>query len=334
MSLRRILIVTFIAFVVLVFGPLLVRNTHVRNAVDAISSTRILPSLFQNGGTRSQLPTLDIVVAMYQENVTALGEQLESIRSLSAFKDLDIRTIIYTKDQEASTAAIRADTNATIVRKLPNLGREGGTYLSHVLLNWDDLARHTLFIQAAVHQPEQMIDRLQHNFNKLTGVLPLNRMESCHCRDCHDPWEEANRFPRLAQLYSAINGELCPEEITLTYSGQMLVSAARIRRRNRDIYAHLQAVLQSDGAHWIHGDGRADWRFADDQDNPFFGHTLERAYLVLWDCANTSILERCGRWEHFVADAAPLDPAVPGWCQCLDGVEPQRRGVVRVALER
>jgi len=95
--------------------------------------------------------------------------------------------MVYTIDHETRIAAIRADTNATIIQTLPNTGRESRTYLSHILLNWDDLVRHTLCMQTAVHQPELMAKRIKHNLNELTSVRPPKHLESYHRHDCHDP---------------------------------------------------------------------------------------------------------------------------------------------------
>lgn len=321
LSPRRILAAAFVTFVVLVLSPVLIGYVHFSEALHKAfdSYPRLLPTLFQHGRPRSEMPTLDIVVSMYQENVTQLAEKLNTLRSLRSFEHIDIRTIIYTKDEDASLAAIHGDTNATAVFKLSNAGREGGTYLSHILLNWENLARHTLFMQAEVHQSEEVFRRISYNFNSRTGVLPLNHLETCDCRDCSDPWDKGSKYPRLAQLYSALNSQLCPEQITLSYSGQIIVSAERIKQRKKEIYEHLKEVLESGGDHWIHGDDRQDWRFADEKSNPFFGHTIERSYMVLWNCSDVSIVDRCRRWDEFLNDGAPLDPGVPGWCQCLDG---------------
>lgn len=320
LSPRRILISAFITFVVLILSPVFVGYVQFSQALDAVytSSPKLLPTLFQNDKQRSELPTLDIVVSMYKENITKLAEDLNSFRSMHQFNGIDIQTIIYTKNDDADLEQIRVDTNASSVHRLPNAGREAGTYLSHILLNWDSLARHTLFTQAAVHQFDQASQRIKHNFNSRTGLLPLNRLELCKCHDCSDPWDSASKYPRLAQLYSAINGQLCPEKITLTYSGQIIVSAERIKQREKGIYAHLKEVLESDQDHWIHSDEREGF-FRDEKSNPFFGHTMERSYMVLWNCSDTSIVENCKRWENFIEEKTPLDPNVPGWCQCLDG---------------
>ncbi|KAF2421227.1 hypothetical protein EJ08DRAFT_556841, partial [Tothia fuscella] len=208
---------------------------------------------------------------MYKENVANLANQLDQIRSLPSLQGLDVSTTIYVKDHEANVTAIQAATDATEVIQLSNVGREGGSFLGHIVLNWEYLARHTLFIQAEVHSLEDVKGKIIDYFNVNTGVLPLGYLASCNCLSCTDSWDAARTFPRLAQLYSALNGEMCPQEITLSYLGAMLVSAKRIRQRPLKVYEHLRAVLESDMDHWIHTDPREDWAFRDDPSEPYFG---------------------------------------------------------------
>jgi hypothetical protein len=322
LSSRRILAAIFISLVILLLNAAKIGYDDFREAPEMASRvTPVLhPTLSQHGISRADTPTLDIVVSMYKENLTALAEDLHHLRDLPCFQGIDIRTIIYTKDDNANLSSIYHATNATQITQLPNAGREGGTYLSHILLAWDDLARHTIFIQAALHHASYVRQRITHNFNARTGVLPLQAMAACVCHSCTDAWNSQVKFQRLAEIYSALNSKLCPEEITICYSGQILVSARRIRRRKKEIYEHLKGVLESDMDHWIHKDEKADW-FADEVTNPYFGHTIERSYMVLWGCDDTSIVQKCAEWERLVEGGVSQDKEVPGWCQCLDGDE-------------
>jgi hypothetical protein len=314
LSSRRILPAILIFLVILQLNPSRIDYGHFR----AYSITHELPpTLFRNGKSRSDTPTLDIVVSMYKENVAFLTGELRLLRNLPCFHGIDIRTIIYTKDADANLSSLSYATGAAMTIQLPNTGREGGTYLSHILLAWDDLARHTLFMQADPHNPTHARQRLRHNFNARTGVLPLGGLATCECRSCVDSWNPEAKFRRLAELYSALNGELCPEEIPVCYSGQVVVSAARIRQRKKEMYEHLKGVLESDMGHWIHKDEKVDV-FKDEESNPFFGHTLERSYMVLWGCEDTAVVEKCTEWERLVEDGASLGEKAAGWCQCLD----------------
>jgi hypothetical protein len=69
-----------------------------------------------------------LVCARYNENVDWLEPLLES-NPESIF--------IYNKGDELPYPCI----------KLPNVGREGGTFLHHIIENYDNLADHTLFLQ-------------------------------------------------------------------------------------------------------------------------------------------------------------------------------------------
>jgi hypothetical protein len=97
----------------------------------------------------------------------------------------------------------------------------------------------------------------------------------------------------------------------------VVVSAARIRQRKKEMYEHLKGVLESDMGHWIHKDEKVDL-FKDEETNPYFGHTLEQSYMVLWGCDDTAVVEKCAEWDRLVEEGGSLEKEVSGWCQCLD----------------
>lgn len=72
--------------------------------------------------------------------------------------------------------------------------------------------------------------------------------------------------------------------------------------------------------HWIHEDPRAE-RFHDTTDNPFFGHTLERSWLIMFQCNDVSIAKGCGNYEDRRKKGDPDER-----CQCLDKVEGKKIG--------
>ena len=76
--------------------------------------------------------TLDLVVARYQEDIS----WIKNIPN-----DIYDRVIIYNKGDDTEFNIDRSE-----VRKLPNLGRESHTYLSHVVDNYDNLADLTFFV--------------------------------------------------------------------------------------------------------------------------------------------------------------------------------------------
>lgn len=90
---------------------------------------------------------VDLVVARYSEDV----RWLESI---------DINTIIYNKgDSESIYSNIKNKSNIKIIN-LPNIGRETHTLTKHIVLNYNNIADITIFLQG------NPLDHL-HNFNFL-----------------------------------------------------------------------------------------------------------------------------------------------------------------------
>lgn len=55
------------------------------------------------------------------------------MRTMSYIQQLGIKVIIYTKQAGTDLAALKESSGAEEVVWLPNVGREGGTYLHHIL---------------------------------------------------------------------------------------------------------------------------------------------------------------------------------------------------------
>ncbi|KAF2428634.1 hypothetical protein EJ08DRAFT_558782, partial [Tothia fuscella] len=233
--------------------------------------------------SRADQPTLDIVVSLYGEPLDQTERMFKELRALSSFRDLEVNFHVYTKDLSADIALLREKLATPHVTILHNVGREGGTYMAHIVRQYDDLARHTMFVQADMHDYEAARARIVDYFRPNTGVLPLGITESCDCIKCVDSWDESREFPRIEELYVGLNGKFCPGRLALSYLGQIIVSATRIRSRTHDTYAYLKQILEAGPSHFIHDDPRQD-EFKDDESNPYFGHTIERSYMVLWGC--------------------------------------------------
>jgi hypothetical protein len=298
-------------------------STHINSSKLGSSQSHTIPrvgpaeSPTAEQRLRSEKPTLDIVVSHYDEDLNQTAEVINDLRACPKFRHLDIEVHIYTKNQDADMDLIGQTVNTSFVTLLPNLGREGGTFIDHIILNWDRLARHTMFIQASMHEFEHAKEHIRDYFGINTGVLSLGFYESCDCVDCTDPWDATRKFPRLEELYSALNGQFCPKSVILTYLGQFIASATRIRSRSLKTYEYLKKVLEADSTHFIHADPRQDF-FQDDVTNPYFGHTLERAWMILFGCSEARLVEKCGSWGGLRNPRKPF--AADDGCQCLDDV--------------
>jgi hypothetical protein len=282
----------------------------------------LLPSREINNQHQLQLPakhplTLDIIVSWYRENISETATRLADIRSLSILQNYSkITTFVYSKNEDAQLSDLCNAFNTSNVFQIDNRGREGGTYLTHILRNYDNLATHNLFMQALMHNPEQATNRLIDYLRPNTGVLGLAFYEICRCTDCKDPWDHERTYPRLQELYSLAKRQICPPRIALSYLGQIVASRKRIRSQPLEVYQHIKDVLESNLTHYIHADPRQEI-FEDSLSNPYFGLTVERSYMVLWDCDDPAIVESCGSGFEALAErrgAADLDSK----CQCLD----------------
>jgi hypothetical protein len=86
------------------------------------------------------------------------------------------------------------------------------------------------------------------------------------------------------------NSTIC-ENVLLSYKGQFIVSAARIRGVNKDIYHDLwQAFVdENNPAHQPSNlQGRPDSMSA-----PDFGYTMERLWNLLFQCSSVDVGWKC-----------------------------------------
>jgi Protein of unknown function (DUF3431) len=261
--------------------------------------------------------TFDIIVSLYKEDPDAVAASLAKIQSLPVLEQYSrVRVFVYAKDENAKIEELRAALNLSNVIPMLNRGRETGTFLTHIIENWDDLATQTMFIQAQMHSYEDALNRLSDYLSPKTGVLSLGVHEVCDCMSCTDPWDNQRTFPRLEELYSIINRRFCPPRITLSYLGQIVASKKRIHSHPLRMYQYIKDILESDLSDPIHSDPRQDM-FEDSITNPYFGHTMERSYMVLWNCDNPSIVDRCGNGFPALANRRGPNDA-DDKCQCID----------------
>lgn len=258
---------------------------------------------------------MDIIISMYKDDTKKMLETLNGLSSLPPIQNIsEIRTFVYVKDPDANIKELQEALSTPRVFQIPNVGREAGSYLHHIVTNYDDLAKHNMFIQADMHEYEGAKQRILDYFIDNTGVLPLGSMEVCDCTSCKDPWSPDRVYPRIEELYSLLNGKFCPPSVTLSYLGQMITSEKRILMRPREAYKYIKEVLESEQDHFIHTDLHGIAGFEDDPSNPYFGHTMERAWMVIWGCENTGW--QCTGWDQLRQKRKGGE--ADDHCQCLD----------------
>jgi hypothetical protein len=237
-----------------------------------------------------QLP-VEIVLSMYKEPIDEVRKLVNHLQSMPTLSDAHVT--IYIKDSGANNTYVKQQTGAHNVTTLPNIGREGETFLNHILNRWHDLARQTIFLQAGIHNPREFYTHVTNYYDRAqTGFLNLGWPgRLCDYENCSDRfgWQDNLHFiPQVCkQMY---NSTIC-ENVLLSYKGQFIVSAARIRGINKDIYHDLwQAFVdENNPAHQPSNlQGRPDSMSA-----PDFGYTMERLWNLLFQCSSVDVGWKC-----------------------------------------
>lgn len=254
----------------------------------------------------------DVVISMYDEPI-------ESIQSI--MNDLSVvlpgsppRLFLYTKSEDVEPSILAALTNAFRVTKLRNYGREGETYLQHILLNWNSLAKHTLFVQADVHNPREIFHRIQDYYSpNKTGMLSLSFSgSSCSIENCSDRWGWYEDQAVLNDICRRVGEKPCTNtNLLLSYKGQFIVSAKRIRAVQREFYEYLRTAM-TDPESWAHKEPYLQGR-KDSLNAPQFGYTLERLWSLIMQCSTEEIAWKCPTLLSRTRRGGDLTD-----CQCLD----------------
>lgn len=106
--------------------------------------------------------SLDLVFSYYNEPLDGLASVVGYVRSVLPIAVQHPRVIVYVKHPASDLVAVQRASGADEVVRLDNVGREGGTYLAHILRHYNGtapspgllaspavagLADHTLFMQ-------------------------------------------------------------------------------------------------------------------------------------------------------------------------------------------
>ncbi|KAF2150900.1 hypothetical protein K461DRAFT_296131 [Myriangium duriaei CBS 260.36] len=211
---------------------------------------------------------LDIVINTYSEAPSVIISNLSPILSHPSISPLNPRVVIYTKHPNANLTLLQAETGAAEVHLRPNVGREGETYLHHILSSWDKLARHTMFLQAEVHNPSFLWKRLGEFDAEKTGMLSLGLQSgSCECSRCGDVYGWVDGRKAISEVYERVYGDKCEGRVGLTYKGQFIASARRMRGVGKGVYEWLWEGMVKGG-----------------MDENGTGFAVERGWGVLMQC--------------------------------------------------
>jgi hypothetical protein len=173
--------------------------------------------------------TFEIVVAKYREDVAWIDAVAANVT-------------LYSKDA--------ADTGKYPV--LANLGREGGTYLHHIVNHYDDLADRTLFLQGDPF-PHPLLALVDYT----TDPAPFT-CAACECSHIEDPIPWSSPLQRIDRppMEAFLRLIECDPNMTSfqwVQGAQFASSREQIRRRPLDYYRRLWEVTQQE---WVTLGGR------------------------------------------------------------------------------
>ncbi|KAI0439657.1 hypothetical protein F4803DRAFT_27469 [Xylaria telfairii] len=239
---------------------------------------------------------LDIVIAWYDEPIEQVVSTVQLALELPNIAGRKVRTIVYNKGtlNETELQVNFPIQSGLVIRRLENVGREGETYLSHILDSEQDWASHTLFIQAEPHEPGYLQARLEDYLVENTGFLSLsyvrNFCPSCDTCNDHSGWSVDSTV--LREVFERANPYKTCQDISLNYRGQFVISSRRMKEANEELLRDLRSRLINDEE---------------------FGYALERMWGTVFQCPTIS--ERCPTLlSGWIGNRGAVED-----CQCLDG---------------
>jgi hypothetical protein len=254
---------------------------------------------------------VELVISMYKEPIEEVAYLISTLKDMPNMPNP--RVHIYIKDIDANVEDIKESTGADEVTPLPNIGREGETYLKHILDNWDSLAKQTVFLQADVHNPREFYPRIRDYFVPgRTGMLSLGWSgQVCNCDNCGDRfnlWDTTHLFPEIS---NRINNATKCENVVLSYKGQFVASAKRIRGVDKSVYQDLHDAFVNPDS-WAHQEEYLQGR-PDSMNAPAFGYLMERIWNLLFQCNSMDVAWKCPTLLSGLRIGGNFED-----CQCLD----------------
>ncbi|KAJ3098382.1 hypothetical protein HK100_005112 [Physocladia obscura] len=259
--------------------------------------------------TNQNKSTLDIVVAYYQEDIRNLHVNLKNFISIPALQARNPRVIIYVKGTRVNLKTLQKETNASEIRVVSNIGREGHTYLRHIYERYDNdkngggrgssgedvLADYTLFFQGS---PDRLVTgRLHAGLNDGVGFVNVGEMMR---NPYYGPDHQGFHWPLVKEIYKTFHNGEYPANgtfLTHTYLGQFVVSKKQILKNSKETYKVLIDKLEAGVNDEIHKDTMFSWfqqqYKKSTASNPVFGHSVERAWGLIFGCAGAELHEIC-----------------------------------------
>jgi len=248
---------------------------------------------------QQQHRALDVVIAHYDPAVEQ-AENLLRLIEVPTIMEKNPRWIMYNKN-EGKRPILLDKMKFDEVIDLPNIGREGQTYLHHMISRNDVLADHTLFCQDAPHNMDRVVMRLGNLFTNRTGFLSLSLEQMCPCGGCPCPLDHITEF------YAMVSNSICIGDFMAAMTGCFVVSRRRIQSVRIEKLEYMKEMLEAPLGHFIHQQG---YNTESKPSSPAVGHIVERMWSVAFNCHTRDVFDR--------QDCTSIDCIGP---QCLDDDE-------------
>ena len=184
---------------------------------------------------------LTIVVARYNESIEWTNDIINN----------NTKCIIYNKGPKLND-------NKCPVIYLPNVGREGHTYLYHIINNYNNLPEYTMFLQG---QPFDHTPYLESILASDEWKKPFHVMSSNILNLTIN--QEQNPYTMLELYNSIFNRKNNEFSLWFGAGAQLCVSRATIRTRPKEFYEQIYNILAYDI-------------------NPIEGHAIERFWPMIF----------------------------------------------------
>jgi len=244
----------------------------------------LLSLLYTSFHALAPSPTLDIVIAHHSLPPSALAHHIAAVREAPLARLSRVRVYLYEKgewtDQElwrGLSGALRRGRDEVV--RLPNVGREGGTYLEHIVAHYNatvpsssssgaaswvpglglglglglggaraarPLADTTLFLQEHLAWDWIAAPRLRRTLSTRTAFVSLGPYQT---NLCGLDSEVHTQMGGIADIFEMVKGRLCTDgneedRVLSTWAGQFAASRRTLLKNELGVYERLVRLVE------------------------------------------------------------------------------------------
>jgi hypothetical protein len=260
------------------------------NVLSKHASTPTTGSPFSLSPTQQPTNSMDIVLAYYDHLHfhKLIHTPWELWYNLTTLRSRNARYVVYNKSPR-NESEVRAEFAFPVdaVLALPNVGREGHTFMHHIVNKYEQLAAVTWFCQENPHGSIRMAQRLEKylgvwkpNMTVEAGFISLTEEFLCGCTECIVPLKS------FLETYVLVTGlPYCVPPFVAALKGCFAVSRKRVLAKPKSLYVTLLAMLEAGPDHPIYYGTKKEYRNQAPV-NSMYGHVIERLWSVIFNCSS------------------------------------------------